>query len=265
MVGSAPRAAGVWAGVAVASLAGCLLDFDGYRTAEPGPVADNDASVGGGGSGEAGSATGGEAGSGGQGGGVSGQGGGLAGSAGQGGATGGGSGSGGNNAGSGGSPCSFDGCQPHASPADKACNACTNAVCTALPYCCSSEWSFACVIEANLTPSCGCAGLACQAAVPATMSTTCWGSGYCTPGTTNTCTQCVLELSSGQPQYNCQPVGAQGACATCSPTESKNCAAGLSCIAKRCVRPCCDSIDCQSGAKCEMVLPGGGGLCVQAP
>lgn len=252
---------------------GCLIDFGGYETAPDASVGASDGGGVGGASGAAGESSGGTAGAGGMsgnGGSQAGSGGSQAGSGGaQGGSggaatggAGGGAGSGGL-AGEGGSACAFDACEIGSVP-PSGCSGCTTAVCQTLPFCCNDTWSYECTIEARAVNACGCAAAECSNDLPTPGAGSCATGGSCNPVTGKGCGtgQCVLDLTSGQPKYQCQLVGTLGACESCEPTLSKNCAAGLSCIANRCVRVCCDQGDCPQGTSCKTgILPGTVGLC----
>lgn len=254
--------------VVSATTMGCLIDFSGYETAPDASAGSGDDGGVGGQGGAAGEASGGAAGETGGtagSGGVSGSGGAQAGSGGAAtGGAGGAAGSGGQ-AGTGGSSCTFDACKTSAGVPPNGCTPCTQSVCQTLSFCCSSSWSYECMIEARAQSACGCATAGCSDDLPSTGAGSCATGGSCNPVTGGGCGsgQCVLNLTSGQPKYECQLTGTLGACDFCEPTQSKNCAVGLSCIANRCVRVCCENPDCPIGTVCNTsVFPGTVGLCV---
>jgi len=120
------------------------------------------------------------------------------------------------------------------------------------------------MIEARSLSVCGCQAAECSDDLPTPGTGACATGGSCNPVTGKGCGsgQCVLNLTSGQPKYECQLTGTLGACEACEPTQSKNCAPGLSCISNRCVRVCCENPDCPAGTVCSVgILPGTVGLC----
>lgn len=249
---------------AMSMMLGCLVDFSGYRTAPDGGAGSAQEGGSAGSAGAAGQQAGGAAG-------TSGSAGAEAGSAGQGGSAGqagaaGQAGSAGQpgNGGTAGGGCGFDVCHPSQQIPPSGCSPCTQTVCGKLAFCCSTEWSFECVIEALATSACACGGLGCGKPVPVSTEGSCATSGVCNPVTGKTCSagQCVLNPTNPV-IAECQFIGQIETCQPCNPSTSDNCAAGLSCIADRCVRVCCENTDCQNGATCDKsVLPGTVGLCV---